>query len=286
MPKVTRKTLYKVIAVSVTAGIIFALSPFILNYFGLKSPLPLDLQIIMGLFIAIFPPGIAHLFRIIWRRAIDRNIPKLLRHIAESGRIGMSIYEALAMSTKYDMGPLTEEIKTAITKASWGYPIKDTLKDLMEEIATPTSRRALSLIAEAAEAGGDVEEMLMTLQRHLSGIQLTIRERQAIMRPYISYGYIAFFVFLSIQIILLLSFFAPIIEIQRSAVELGGAGLFQLAIEEEQLRILFYHISLIEAVISGLVSGKMGEGSVFAGLKHVAILLIATVLTYYVFIFR
>lgn len=284
MPKIPMKTFRRVIIISLVIGLIFAMYPLIHLYLNLPLILAPDIFIMIGLAIALFPPGIIHLLNVMWRRGVDRNIPQLLRFIAESGRIGISIPKALAIASEYDLGPLTPELKKIVRRLTWGYPIEKVFEDAIEEIGTPTARRAFTLILEALKAGGDIEETMMVLQRHLSGIQLTLRERRAMMRPYISYGYMAFLVFLAIQVILLLSFFGPILEIQEQTTQTGAAPFFTFGIDKQTIKTYFYHISLIEAVISGLVSGKMGEGTIFAGIKHVVILLLTTVLTYYLIV--
>jgi len=283
MPRVTKREFKRIAIVSLLAGLIIIIYPFIAKYLHISIILTQDTYTILGIIVIVFPTGIAHLLNVMWRRGIDRNIPKLLRQVAEAGRVGVSIPKALAIASRYDLGPLTPELRKAVTKLSWGYPLEKVINDLIEELGTPTSRRAFKLILEASKSGGDVEEMLMVLQRHISGIQLTLRERRTMMRPYISYGYIAFFVFLAIEVILLKSFFLPILSMR--AIVSGMQSMFKISITPEQIRTYFYHISLLEALISGLVSGKMGEGTIFAGLKHVAILLISTILTFHLLIF-
>ena len=283
MPRVTKREFKRIAIVSLLAGLIIIIYPFIAKYLHISIILTQDTYTILGIIVIVFPIGIAHLLNVMWRRGIDRNIPKLLRQVAEAGRVGVSIPKALAIASRYDLGPLTPELRKAVTKLSWGYPLEKVINDLIEELGTPTSRRAFKLILEASKSGGDVEEMLMVLQRHISGIQLTLRERRMMMRPYISYGYIAFFVFLAIEVILLKSFFLPILSMR--AIVSGMQSMFKISITPEQIRTYFYHISLLEALISGLVSGKMGEGTIFAGLKHVAILLISTILTFHLLIF-
>jgi len=283
MPRVSKKTFIKVAAISISLGTFIAIYPIISPF--IKIPifpaLPQDVYIIIGMIIVMFPSGILHLLNVTWRRAIDRNIPKLLRQIAEAGRIGISIPRALALASEQDLGPLTDELRKVVNRVTWGYPIEKAIFDLIEDIGTPTARRAFTLILEAMKSGGNVEEMFMTLYRHLTGMQLTYRERTAMMRPYISYGYIAFFVFLAIQVILLTSFIGPILDIQSRIEATGETPIFRFAIDRQTIETYFYHISIIEAIISGLVSGKMGEGSLFAGLKHIVVLLTAAVLTYY-----
>lgn len=282
MPRISKKKYHDLVILSVSLGIAMISYVFVSKYIMLPLYLSTDIVLILAVIISIFPLGIAHLFNMMWRRGVDRNIPKLLRQIAEAGRIGVSIPQALEISARYDFGPLTPLLRKSVTKLSWGYSIDDVINDLIEEIGTPTARRAFNLVLEANKSGGDIEEMFMILQSHLSGIQLALRERMALMKPYISYGYIAFFTFMAIQIILLKSFFLPIINVGKSA---GSFSIFKISIDINTLKILFYHISLIEAVISGLVSGKMGEGTIFAGLKHVAILLSSTIITYYMLVF-
>jgi flagellar protein FlaJ len=41
----------------------------------------------------------------------------------------------------------------------------------------------------------------------------------------------------------------------------------------EDAKRIFFHMSIIQAFFGGLVSGKMGEGTMSAGLKHSVILL-------------
>ena len=285
MPRVSRKGFRNIIIVSAVVGSMVIIYPYIAFWYNMPILFTPDVHLVLGFI--IFPVGIAHLLNVMWRRAIDRNIPKLLRQLAEAGRIGVSIPKALEIASRYDLGPLTPELKKVVAKLSWGYPLDKVLEDLIEDIGTPTARRTFKLVIEASRSGGDIEEMFMVLQRHISGMQLTLRERMAIMRPYISYGYIAFFVFIAIQIVLLKSFFIPIIEIRESLTAAAGGvtQIFRLAISVDEIKTLFYHASILEAIISGFVSGKMGEGTIFAGLKHIAILLLATILSYYLFVF-
>ncbi len=292
MPRVSKKIFKRIVIVSVVIAALTISQPFLLlipiyrlTYSRYLPILSSDVYLILGLVIAMFPPGIAHLLNVMWRRAVDKNIPRLIRHVAEAGRIGVSIPEALKIASRYDLGPITPLLRRTMARVSWGYPFEKALIDLADELETQTARRVIYAILEASRAGGDIEETLLTLERHITGIHLTIAERRAMMRPYISYGYIAFFVFLAIEVILLRSFFEPIIAIQHKMMQTVQMPILKITADIATIRRFFYHISLIEAIISGLVSGKMGEGSLFAGLKHVAILLIATILTFYLFIF-
>jgi flagellar protein FlaJ len=57
-------------------------------------------------------------------------------------------------------------------------------------------------------------------------------------------------------------------------VQMAGMPTLQTALlSSDQARALFFHMSVIQALFGGLVTGKMGEGTVGAGLKHSVVLL-------------
>lgn len=65
--------------------------------------------------------------------------------------------------------------------------------------------------------------------------------------------------------------------------EMGGVPVLGAAlITPEAAKQVFFHMSAIQAFFGGLVAGKMGEGTVSAGLKHSLILMLCS---YFVFKF-
>lgn len=286
LPRVDEKTMKVILTISLIAASLVAALPFITNVIpSVIIILDRDLIMITAVGIGMFPLGVAHLLNLMWRRGIDRNIPKVLRGVYESGRIGVSIPQALKMASEQDLGPLTKELKRMVNQMSWGRTIEEATEDLIKRTGTPLSRRTFSLILEAYKTGGDIEEMMSALYKHISEMQITLQGRRAMMRPYITYVYMTFFVFLAIDVILLKSFFVPILSLQETFGELGGQ-IFRFGIDLASTSRLFFHMTIIQASIGGLVAGKMGEGSTVAGLKHVVVLLLACVLTFYLFIWR
>jgi flagellar protein FlaJ len=90
------------------------------------------------------------------------------------------------------------------------------------------------------------------------------KERQTQTRPYVAIVYVAFFVFLFTVVLLLRTFFTQTVDFRLMG--------FAISTPEEIRKILF-HMSAIQAFFGGLVAGKMGEGTLSAGLKHCVILL-------------
>jgi flagellar protein FlaJ len=66
-----------------------------------------------------------------------------------------------------------------------------------------------------------------------------------------------------------------------------AGGLFLVGgLELKGVQRLMFHMSLIEGLFGGWVAGKMGEGSIGAGLKHLLILMCAGFLAFYLFVWR
>ena len=64
---------------------------------------------------------------------------------------------------------------------------------------------------------------------------------------------------------LLKSFFVRILDISATG--------FAAIMTPQEARRVFFHMGGIQAFFGGLMAGKMGEGTIGAGLKHSAILL-------------
>jgi flagellar protein FlaJ len=100
-------------------------------------------------------------------------------------------------------------------------------------------------------------------------IQTTLmldKERRTQTRPYIAIIYVAFFVFLFTIILLFRSFFTNMN---------GLSQLATAAIPSSEMQRIFFRMTSIQAFFGGLVAGKMGDGTVTAGLKHSLILMLA-----------
>ena len=91
------------------------------------------------------------------------------------------------------------------------------------------------------------------------------KERKTQTRPYIAIIYVALFVFLFTIVMLFKTFFTNV----------EGLALFPLpATSTMELQRIFLHLTLFQGFFGGLVAGKMGEGSISAGMKHSLIMMI------------
>jgi flagellar protein FlaJ len=94
---------------------------------------------------------------------------------------------------------------------------------------------------------------------------------------YLSIIYISFFVFVYI-LYTLSTVFLPVLPNSTITDQLATAGASSAAtttlggINVPLYKLIFLHAVLIQGLFSGLVAGMMGEGNVYSGLKHSAIM--------------
>jgi flagellar protein FlaJ len=106
------------------------------------------------------------------------------------------------------------------------------------------------------------------------------------MRPYSAVVYVAFGVFLFTDILLIRTFFTQIVAMQKQLLQTAGGGTSILGggVDLDQLKQILFHASVIQGIFGGMIAGKMSEGKMGAGLKHVVLLLLLTFLCFYIFV--
>jgi flagellar protein FlaJ len=148
---------------------------------------------------------------------------------------------------------------------SWGVPFEKALQSLSERVDTTLVRRTIPLILEASRSGGRVERVFDPMKKFVQTTLTFDQERKTQTKPYVAITYVAFFVFLFTVVMLFKSFFVRMSEMPSTG--------FAAIMTPKEARNVFFHMSVIQAFFGGLMAGKMGEGTVGAGLKHSVILL-------------
>jgi archaeal flagellar protein FlaJ len=288
--KVTRKLVW------VFSGVIFAAVFFwglielaitgtpnpSLTFFGLVGKFSFDRFLLLGGIVCLIPPAIMYFFDSKRRDAIDNNIPHLIRDIADAGRSGMTLTRAIEISSERDYGPLTKEIRRLIAKISFRVPLEKALQYFADRTGTMLSRRTSMLVAEANKSGGDIQESMESVAKHVQEIQYLERKRRATLRPFIGVMYISFAVFLVTVYLLISSFFKQLANTNfgGGGSSIGGVGFNFVSLPLDKITAVFLYMAMIEAAFAGLVGGKMASGYLKDGLKHAILLMMICFFTF------
>lgn len=220
-------------------------------------------------------------------KAIERRLPDFLRDVAEAGRFGMTLAEAIVVSSRGRYGKLTPEIEKMAAQIQWGVPATEALRLFTERVKTPMVGRIVSIIRKSSDAGGNVADVLTMVSHDAKENQLTEDERKIAMSTYIAVIYISFLVFLVTIWILNVSFLPKMMETATTiearqtegAGDDTGAGFASPLAENidvliSDIQVAFFIAAIVHAVGDGILAGVLDNGQVVNGLRHSFIMLV------------
>ena len=261
MPKIEKRMKKIAWIVSVSLAVAMVLFAYFM-FWGITT---FDEFVFFAVMVAVFPPTVLNYVDYKWRKAVNEHLPDLFRSIVQAQETGMTLPQALEEASKRDYGPLTTELKKMNAQISWGRTFEEALLALEKRVNTVLIKRTTPMIIEASHSGGHVERVFDPMGKFIRTTLLLDKERRNQTRPYVAIIYVAFFVFLFTIILLFKSFFTSMEELPV----LGSAVM-----APEEMQRMFFHMTAIQAFFGGLVAGKMGEGTINAGLKHSLILML------------
>jgi len=197
------------------------------------------------------------------------------RNLVESVKAGTPISRSIINVQGKYYGALTPYIRKLGNQISIGIPVKDALKTFAYDVNSPSITRAVMLISEAEKAGGEIEKILSSVAKSVSEIETLKKERRAAIYNLVVQGYIIFFIFIVIMLVLqfkILPMTADLGNMQKS--EFGFGGSTANAMTPEEMASPFLYLLLTQGLFAGLVIGKLAEGSLKAGIKHSFIMMV------------
>jgi len=249
-----------------------------------------DLSMIGGIIVAIMPLAMLQMAEGKRQGSIDRNLPIFLLAVSGGVKAGKTLLSSIESAADRNMGSLTPELINLKANLSWGMPVEEAFANLTKKVNTRMASRVIILLQQAMNSGGDVADTIDTIQHHVSEMSKLEKERKAALQPYIFTIYISFAVFLAISLILVTQFFTEVevvkVQLQEAAdasgVGVEGVGAFGaiLGVDVPELVKTLFHMTLVESIFGGLAAGKIGEASFTAGIKHVVILTVLTVIAF------
>jgi archaeal flagellar protein FlaJ len=233
--------------------------------------------IVFGLLALMAPYGFLKSQQLGRVEKIEDRLPDFLRDVAEAGRFGMTLPDAIIVASKGRYGLLTDEIKKMASQLEWGVPVATALRLFEERVPTPLVQRVVSIVTRANEAGGNVADVLTMVAHDTREAQLQVKSREIQMLTYLTVIYISFGVFL-VTIYIMAAIFLPDMITAGSGVShssLGAAGGVSLAFTlVPQLFLAFFVAVIAHAVGDGIMAGILQKGKIAYGLQHATIMLI------------
>jgi flagellar protein FlaJ len=215
-------------------------------------------------------------------RRLEGTVPDLLDRLASLNEAGTAVVSSFDRVRQSDLGPLNAEVERIWRDIEWGATVEQALDRFESRVRTSSITRVVTLITNAMRASNEIGPVLRIAAEQARADQRLRRQRRQEMATYLIVIYISFVVFLvvimAIDYVLIpnlpdTSGVDPETAAQAPGVIGGVSGG-----EVPPYRLVFFHAALVQSLLSGLVGGMMGGGSLKDGVKHATVMLSITYL--------
>jgi len=219
-----------------------------------------------SIILLLTPMAVALFLNDRYRESIDSELPSFFKGVAEGVRAGLPVVKALETAALACKGVLRSEILSATAKVELGIPLDQALLQLAHKVKLPSLRRAATIIITASQSGGHSAEALDAAATMFGMLRSFENERRAVIAPYAWTVYLALIVFLVMASLISYGFMEPMAKLP------GASSIFKFQVSPEQFKVFVFIMSLIEAMLGGLIVSKLRTGRLPSGLIHSLVL--------------
>lgn len=206
-------------------------------------------------------------------KEIDQKFLEFVRDLVENVKSGTPISKSVQNLKGRDYGKFTPYVQKLSNQISLGIPLTPAMTTMAKDTGSSTISRAVNLIARAEKAGGRIDTILESVASSVNQIETLKNERKTAIFNLIVQGYIIFIVFIAIMLVLQY-------KILPLAQQLTETGVSQSNIKAGDLSRPMFILLLVQSFFTGLVIGKISDGSFKEGIKH-SFILVALALVIY-----
>lgn len=259
--------LYKKAAILIIAvGVALACFVLVPSLTEAIRPLGLPEIVTIGLVAASLPPAIQYFRMARINYNAEDSIPRFIRDVTESQKIGLSPEKSIIQATKRkDHGSFTKFLELMRSQLEWGVSLRKTFSNLRREIKSWFVILNFAMMIETVEIGGNSTESLEILSEYSEKERELQINRRALLRPYIILAFIW-----SILIAVTTTIVALTTYMMTSVVSTSLSTVALIAMQD-QLRMFSVGI-ILQCWISGFFIGKISEGNFGAGFQYSAML--------------
>ena len=280
---------YKAFIASIPIAMIFLalfVAPFyivqlkVIPPFNLTSNLLVRFREVLGLemgyeasialclfFIVLFTPG-----AVAWEKygkenySILHGLTLFTRDLTETRKTGMSperCIMTLAERGEKAYSGFTKHLKIIARQIGWGLSLRRIYQDFEKRVYGWLARAGVFIMIDAIDVGGGGPETFDVLASFMEDLEEMERNKRATLRPLLLIPYMTAIILVTVMVIMI-SFMKSLLRLAR------------VYISVPEFVHLFLPPVVLIAVISGLVAGKISDGTVAAGFKHAVIMAVIT----------
>jgi archaeal flagellar protein FlaJ len=219
------------------------------------------------------------------QKQVELMFLEFMRSLTESVKSGISIPRSIENISTKDYGALKPHVTKLANQLNWGIPTRKAFQTFAEDTENKVIKRSISIMVEAEQSGGDISDIITSVVDSVLNIKKMREERKASTYSQIVQGYVIFYAFIAIMLILQLWLFPKLTGIGSSGSlksglgGIGGVGMLSTpAAGGLNLNTTFFSLVMIQGFFAGIMIGKFSEGSLKTGILHSLIMMITAAL--------
>ncbi|ADN37382.1 Type II secretion system F domain protein [Methanolacinia petrolearia DSM 11571] len=243
------------------------------------KPQGMDQFLIFAILIAITPYGIDITLQKMAKKRKEELFTEFLFKLSEMMRGGLDPIKSVNELAKAEIGVLTPHIRIAANRMAYGDSFERAMKAMARSTGSELIARYTELVIEASYSGGGVSDLILKCSDDMRSILSIERQKEGDLKQFVLIFYFA-------QIIIIFICYTLTNDLLPYFTDLGSTSfLGDNEIANMDFSTGFFHLILINSFFGGLIIGKISEGDVRYGLKHVTILMIVSYVSCMILLF-
>ena len=257
-------------------GVIIAIVIIILSYIFLRVSSLFYFLVGIALVIAGLPFFVSLIIESSTSKEKDEMFLEFARNLVESVKAGTPISKSIINIRNKDYGALNPYIVKLAHQLEWGYPLHDALNIFADDTKNMVIKRSVAIVIQAEKSGGDMAAVLEAVSQSVWEIKKVKEEQKSQAYGQVIQGYIIFFVFIVIMLVLQIYLIPKLTDISGDLAQ-GLGGMTTMAPNTSSatdLKGIFIGAIFVQGLFAGLMIGKFSEGKFKNGVKHSLIMAI------------
>lgn len=205
---------------------------------------------------------------------IERTLPDVFKALAEGVQAGLTLPYAIRDVGRRGYSVLGKLLNMVAARMALGLSFENALDATFAKYGIPSLKRAAKILKIAYESGGRTFKVLDTAAKVYGLLWSYTYERRTSVRQYVITIYASLLVFLFIGMILIEAFFIPLTTLQKAQ----PVPIFKGLVDIPVYKAVILYTAFIEALLGGLIAGKMARGSIKSGVLHIVVQLFIVII--------
>ncbi len=206
-------------------------------------------------------------------RKIEERVPDIFRELSVLNEAGLNILEALKVLSTSEMGIISKEISVIRRRIEWGATVHKAFNVFGSRVKSDVIMKVIPIVSKALEVSPSFKDAFITVAKYADAEVRFAKKVRNYMFTYIIITYMSIFIFLFVVYVIITSFLSAFsVNVTVSAIS--------FVLNVGRIKEVFFQISILVGLLSGIIAGVIGEGKIESGLKHSYVFLMATYIVF------